>query len=339
MSFTLTTYNNLTSILWNFSNQNQTRSRPNPIRPYIANTSISSNKIMDDAVITEKIADLAVTTEKLALGSVTNSRILSVNSSSILYSDEVDGLFQDINAKNIVVDKSLVCESLTTTNDAIISNTANPSIFLNEGETNKMKITHNSIANANYIQNLNAMPLIIDINAIEKLRIDDSGTLVNGTSSTTNLTVTQNAIINGTSSTTNLTVTQNAIINKINSDFEQDLTLGTTWVSKTSPLVEEYNWETITYGNKRFVAVSKDFGKVMISIDGNEWVIETGVLSNRWIAIAYGNEIFVAVAETGTQQIMYSLTNGKTWNVVTAPEGNVWRTIAYMEMVYLLQVQ
>jgi len=72
-------------------NQNQIRHAP--IRPYVA--------------------PLSITDEKIALGTITKSRILSVDASSIIYSDEVDGIFQDINAKNFVVSESSTTNDLT----------------------------------------------------------------------------------------------------------------------------------------------------------------------------------------------------------------------------------
>lgn len=80
-----------------------------------------------------------------------------------------------------------------------------------------------------------------------------------------------------------------------------------SWTPVQAPAL--YNWQSICYGNGRFVAVASGGGtdKVMYSDDGINWYLGNILLTYgtvpvpaiyNWKAVAYGNRRFVAVADT-----------------------------------------
>lgn len=83
------------------------------------------------------------------------------------------------------------------------------------------------------------------------------------------------------------------------------------------------SWESVVFGNGRFVAVGKPMNgssavQVMTSANGSTWASATSVpLADGWTAVTYGNGYFVAIASWG--KIMSS-TDGVTWVLESVPE-------------------
>jgi hypothetical protein len=109
---------------------------------------------------------------------------------------------------------------------------------------------------------------------------------------------------------------------------------GITWIMKTLP-VSAY-WGSITYGNNKFVAVSKSYlsgssyvadNKVVFSTDGITWTAATLPNSADWRDITYGNGKFVAVAFS-TDKAAYSA-DGITWAAATMPSSANWLSVTY----------
>lgn len=100
---------------------------------------------------------------------------------------------------------------------------------------------------------------------------------------------------------------------------------GIAWTGRTA---EDSQWQGITYGNGRFVAVANGGTKrIMTSADGITWTAQTSPEVSGWTGVTYGNGQFVAVAESGTNRVMTS-PDGLTWTVRSAPAG-AWTSVAY----------
>jgi transcriptional regulator CtsR len=86
----------------------------------------------------------------------------------------------------------------------------------------------------------------------------------------------------------------------------------------------DQNWEAVTYGDGKFVAVasSGDGNRVMTSTNGNYWVSRTSASNSNWQGITYADSQFVAV---GSNAVMTS-PDGITWTSRTAPTGE-WQAI------------
>jgi hypothetical protein len=86
----------------------------------------------------------------------------------------------------------------------------------------------------------------------------------------------------------------------------------------------DQQWEAVTYGDGKFVAVasSGDGNRVMTSTNGNYWTSRTSASDSNWQGITYADNQFVAV---GSNAVMTS-PDGVTWTSRTAPVGE-WQAI------------
>jgi len=94
------------------------------------------------------------------------------------------------------------------------------------------------------------------------------------------------------------------------------------------------DWVSITYGNRRFVAISST-GDVAYSFDGLIWYPATmptqdGSTTHNWKQIRYGQGVFFAVGDTGSKTVGADPTTGATTFAATSYDGIVWsnRTLA-----------
>ncbi|MDR3021774.1 MAG: hypothetical protein LBU60_03765 [Clostridiales bacterium] len=72
------------------------------------------------------------------------------------------------------------------------------------------------------------------------------------------------------------------------------------------------SWQSVAYGNDKFIAVASMNGtsRVMSSPNGIDWDydIATGVdQSSAWLDVTYGDKKFVAVANSGTNLLLNSI--------------------------------
>jgi len=101
----------------------------------------------------------------------------------------------------------------------------------------------------------------------------------------------------------------------------------TTWTARSAS--EANTWNSVTYGNDTFVAVSSDgTNRVMTSATGTTWTARSASEANSWQSVTYGNGTFVAVAKTGTNRVMTSAT-GTTWTARSAVAANSWYSVTY----------
>ena len=70
--------------------------------------------------------------------------------------------------------------------------------------------------------------------------------------------------------------------------------------------------------------------------DGASWTItDAQAEDNQWAAVAYGNGVWIAVARSGTNRIMRSTDDGRTWSPIAATEANQWHDVAYGNGVWI----
>ena len=87
-------------------------------------------------------------------------------------------------------------------------------------------------------------------------------------------------------------------------------------------------WYTVEYLNNLFMSFPLGGDKYIKSSDGIVWEEFDTPSSNYWTSLAYGNGLFVAVSYSGSKRIATS-TDGETWTSITAPENNSWYGITY----------
>nr|DAZ56559.1 MAG TPA: Photosynthesis system II assembly factor YCF48 [Caudoviricetes sp.] len=87
------------------------------------------------------------------------------------------------------------------------------------------------------------------------------------------------------------------------------------------------NWQSVCYGNGKYVAVAYESNKAAYSTDGITWTETTLPSSAKWCSVCYGNGKFVAVA--GNSDTAAYSTDGITWTAATMPSPLFWYSVAY----------
>ncbi len=108
---------------------------------------------------------------------------------------------------------------------------------------------------------------------------------------------------------------------------------GITWTQLTLPFSLVTQWNSIAYGNGKFVAVGGSGGpsngilsQCMYSTDGINWNI-SDIPSAVWMSIAYLDDKFWAIAPD-TSLCAYS-EDGINWNLAKLPHNGKWYDITY----------
>ncbi len=105
------------------------------------------------------------------------------------------------------------------------------------------------------------------------------------------------------------------------------------WTARTLP--SSSNWQSVTYGNGVFVAVSSTAGMIAAtSPDGITWTARTLPTSATWYSVTYGNGRFVATASGPTTAAATS-PNGITWTTRTLPSSRNWISVAYGKGLFI----
>lgn len=102
--------------------------------------------------------------------------------------------------------------------------------------------------------------------------------------------------------------------------------LAENWTGRSSLPASKY-WESVTFGNGRFVAVAEDTDIAAYSDDGINWNQTTLPNSAVWTSVTYGNGKFVAVA-LSSDIAAYS-DDGINWTQTTLPTSARWRSVTY----------
>ena len=103
-------------------------------------------------------------------------------------------------------------------------------------------------------------------------------------------------------------------------------TLDEGWLQNTLPA--NRNWQGVTYGDGKYVAVAYDSASGAYSADGITWTEMTMPADRSWYSITYGDGKFVAVASYKTNKGAYS-TDGITWTEFTLPASKGWYGVTY----------
>ena len=101
------------------------------------------------------------------------------------------------------------------------------------------------------------------------------------------------------------------------------LPTSTTW---TSVAYGGGRWVAIASGGTN-VAYTDD--------DGETWTAGTGLASSNWNSVTWGNNRFVAVSATTGTVAAYSIDYGATWTASTLPSSAAWSHIEYGQGVFL----
>ena len=96
----------------------------------------------------------------------------------------------------------------------------------------------------------------------------------------------------------------------------------------TSTMSSSTDWQSVTYGDGKFVAVANNLSnETAYSTDGINWTASTLPSIASWMSVTYGDGKFVAVAR-GSDIAAYS-TDGINWVASTMPSSASWRSVTY----------
>jgi hypothetical protein len=139
----------------------------------------------------------------------------------------------------------------------------------------------------------------------------DSGAFAYLTQTTDNLTI--GGSINGGSKL--------EVVGDINSK-------GLAWTMRAAI---DNQWNSVTYGNGLFVAVSftGTGNRVMTSPDGINWTPRSSAADNTWRSVTYGNGLFVAVSTSGTGNRVMTSPDGINWTIRTSASDSAWASVTY----------
>ena len=132
-------------------------------------------------------------------------------------------------------------------------------------------------------------------------------------------------IISATDTTFTVSFVKVTIFIGVGNNKTAKSTNGDVWENASVQL--SGNWNSVTYGGGRFVAVK--FNGAMYSTDGDVWVNASAPQSGGWNSVtygAYGGGTFVAVGDSGA--VMHS-TNGDVWYPATTPQSGSWASVTY----------
>ena len=107
---------------------------------------------------------------------------------------------------------------------------------------------------------------------------------------------------------------------------------GQAWINKNT--TADVNWNSVVYGNGKFVAVARQSNQIMYSTDGNTWSPATHPCSSivDWNDVTFGNGIFVAVCSNSpsgeNNPVMYS-SDGISWSCSTLPNRAHYSAVTY----------
>lgn len=106
---------------------------------------------------------------------------------------------------------------------------------------------------------------------------------------------------------------------------------GVNWKEADFPYSQpDITWETVAYGNGKFVAVSSVLRKAAYSTDGIHWILNPLPFDSGLTGLTYGDGKFVA-ALTGvgkSKRAAYS-TDGIHWSETNLPSEELWRNFVY----------
>ena len=101
----------------------------------------------------------------------------------------------------------------------------------------------------------------------------------------------------------------------------------TDGISWTEGSMPSDSWQSVCYGNGKYVAIAYNSSTMAYSTDGISWTQGTLPSSKQWQSVCYGNNKYVAVV-WGSNTMAYS-TDGISWTEGSMPSSQDWYSVCY----------
>ena len=96
-------------------------------------------------------------------------------------------------------------------------------------------------------------------------------------------------------------------------------------------------WTSVCYGDGKFVAISYGSNIMAYSTDGISWTQGNMPINEGWYSVCYGNGKYVAVVTSSSNIMAYS-TDGISWTEGTMPSNQWWESVCYGNGKYVALV-
>ena len=105
---------------------------------------------------------------------------------------------------------------------------------------------------------------------------------------------------------------------------------GTNWIITTNSY--SYQWNSVTYGNNIYVAVTQNYNGVFTSPDAITWTLRAHSYNETYNSITYANNLFVAVSGGGR---IITSSNGINWLRKSAPILSYYRCVIFANNLFV----
>ena len=113
-------------------------------------------------------------------------------------------------------------------------------------------------------------------------------------------------IVTADTTTTHTVTVFAGIIHQIAKEFIPDIARGMILKNFNGVMPSRSNWQSVTYGNGKFVAVAFLSSRVAYREDDSAWKSAVMPSSSYWSSVTYGNGKFVAVSDDSSTKAAYS---------------------------------
>ena len=94
-------------------------------------------------------------------------------------------------------------------------------------------------------------------------------------------------------------------------------------------------WQSVCYGNGKYVAVAQNTNIMAYSTDGINWTQGNMPSTESWYSVCYGDGKFIAVAGYSGTNIMAYSTDGINWTQGNMPSTESWYSVCYGDDKYV----
>ena len=114
----------------------------------------------------------------------------------------------------------------------------------------------------------------------------------------------------------------------VEGEYREEYVNEINWTEGTMP--SSQSWQSVCYGNGKYVAVAGTTNIMAYSTDGISWTEGNMPIKQAWNSVCYGNGKFVAISDrAASSNVMAYSTDGISWTRGTLPSSEDWTSLCY----------